>query len=152
MSKKFSFSDSEHAKAEHHLGLHKGFSGLVSNFSRATAMVEADQPELAGHYSAIADHCKTMAECHKALAAEHTKCGEAAEKAVQDQLGKTLRHDGARGIYPDAPEEQRVRMINRVGGAPDQRRDRPKVEIGDDGQPDVSKVDPMLTDLVKAST
>jgi hypothetical protein len=125
--------------------------------------------ELAEHHKALGEHHEesdatcaalhdtcvkafTKASSHHAdLAEAHGAMAEHAKKAIEDALGKTVVGPRAHGVTGDAPDSARVRMVNRVGGAPDQRRenaDREKI-LGSNLDPDTEGIDYELEDLVK---
>jgi hypothetical protein len=135
MSKKFNLSESEANKATHHLAIAKGFTGLATHFSKA------DGGEAAVGF------CEKMADAHNALASEHEACS-AAEKVLADRMNK-ITSDGVRGTLPDAPDSERLQLINRVGGAPLSRKAAASVSrVGAiEGE---SEIDPELQDLIKA--
>jgi hypothetical protein len=144
MSKKNPLVKFHEKAAEHHSGLAKGFSGLVSLFHRAA------------HYEDVAEECSKMAAHHQQLSESHAEMASASEKALADRLGKTLdpNYSGGRRVATqDPPESAYLRAVPRPGGPPlPGDAQRAAVAIDEfSGTVDTSKVNPHIEDLFKAN-
>lgn len=160
MSKKNPLVAHHEKLAGHHAGLSKGFTGLTDHFRKmAKAHATNDAEDLASHCEDASEHCKAMAEHHDGLSEAHSSMAEQCDKAIQDRMSKTVLPDGvnggrASGVSPDAPEEARNRLVNRLGGAPIPENRRPTVPFSDNAgvkRLDLTGVPVELEDLVKAS-
>jgi hypothetical protein len=133
MAKKFSYSDHCEKVSGHHEELSRGFTGLANHFTKA------------GH-DAAAKHCESMAECHKALSAQHAAAAEAAKQKAQDDWMNKVRPDGARRVVGEIPAAERNRLINRFGGAPIQGHET--ATVSEFGKVSTEGLDPELEDLI----
>jgi hypothetical protein len=133
-----------------HAELGKGFEALSAHFHKLAEHNAENNPEVSEEYAGLGGKCDKMAGQHAELSEAHGAMAEHAKKALEDRLGKTIVGPFARGVVGDAPESSRVRMVNRVGGAPDQRTHAEKV-FGENLDPDVEGIDPELADLVKGA-